>query len=109
MLFYSGYQVIQASNAFSYEESAVAEHEEFQRIIRVSCQAFNAHRLFWPPLRKVDKITLYKYIAHKLIRWFTICPLAALLFPSATMHFAVWRSLRGEHYQTTAPLASVRK
>jgi cellulose synthase/poly-beta-1,6-N-acetylglucosamine synthase-like glycosyltransferase len=72
----SGYRVIQASDAVAYEEAVVSGPEEFRRKIRIACQAFNVHRLLWPQLRRLDGITLYKYISHKLIRWFTIYLLA---------------------------------
>src|SRR5258708_32606825 len=72
MILCSGYRVIQASDALAYEESVVSAREEFRRKIRIACQAFNVHRLIWPQLRKLDGITLYKYVSHKLIRWFTI-------------------------------------
>ncbi len=149
-----GHRVIQASDALAYEESVVSAREEFNRKIRIACQAFNVHRLLWPQLCKLDGITLYKYASHKLIRWFTIyllaiaavafesalivaghaplavalflCTAAALLlgcvssmkpFAQATGVIAafagtglgVWRSLRGERYQTWTPAASIRK
>jgi cellulose synthase/poly-beta-1,6-N-acetylglucosamine synthase-like glycosyltransferase len=150
----SGYRVIQASDAFAYEESVVSAREEFRRKIRIACQAFNVHRFIWPQLRKLDGITVYKYVSHKLIRWFTIYFLAtaAIAFDAAIIlaghartavalaicvagalllgHFSsirpfaqiagiisaftgtglgVWRSLRGERYQTWVPAASIRK
>ena len=154
MILCSGYRVIQASDAFAYEESVVSAHEEFGRKIRIACQAFNVHRLIWPRMRKLDGITLYKYVSHKLIRWFTIyflaisaiafdaaliaagrpriaaalviCIVGALLLGrlSSMKPFAqiteivsafagtglgVWRSVRGERYQTWTPAASIRK
>jgi cellulose synthase/poly-beta-1,6-N-acetylglucosamine synthase-like glycosyltransferase len=154
MILCSGYRVIQANDAFAYEESVVSAGEEFRRKIRIACQAFNVHRLLWPHLRRLDGITLYKYVSHKLIRWFTIYFLAisALAFDAALIvaghariaaalvicmagalllglfssmkpfaqiagiisAFAgtgvgVWRSLRGERYQTWTPAASIRK
>jgi cellulose synthase/poly-beta-1,6-N-acetylglucosamine synthase-like glycosyltransferase len=154
MILCSGYRVIQANNAFAYEESVVSAREEFNRKIRIACQAFNVHRLIWPRLRKLDGMTLYKYVSHKLIRWFTIyllaisfvafdaafivsgrarigvalvvCVAGALLLGrfSSMRPFAqlagvvaafagtgwgVWRSLRGERYQTWTPAASIRK
>jgi cellulose synthase/poly-beta-1,6-N-acetylglucosamine synthase-like glycosyltransferase len=150
----SGFRVIQASDAVAYEESVVSGREEFRRKIRIACQAFNVHRLLWPQLRKLDGVTLYKYVSHKLLRWFTIyllaiaavafeaalivsghaqvalalvvCIAAALLLgcvssmrPFAQLAgivaaltgtgFGVWRSLRGESYQTWTPAASIRK
>ncbi len=150
----SGFRVIQASDAVAYEESVVSGREEFRRKIRIACQAFNVHRLLWPQLRKLDGITLYKYVSHKLIRWFTIylLAIAALAFEAALIlaghpsiaaalvlcaaaalylgsvssirpfaQFAgtiaaltgtglgVWRSMRGERFQTWTPAASIRR
>jgi cellulose synthase/poly-beta-1,6-N-acetylglucosamine synthase-like glycosyltransferase len=150
----SGFRVIQASDAVAYEESVVSGREEFRRKIRIACQAFNVHRLLWPQLRRLDGITLYKYISHKLIRWFTIylLAIAALAFEGALIvaghaplaaalavctaaalylgcvssirpfaQFAgtmaalagtglgVWRSMRGDRYQTWIPAASIRR
>jgi len=154
MILCSGHRVIQASDAFAYEESVVSEPEEFNRKIRIACQAFNVHRLIWPQLRKLDGMTLYKYVSHKLIRWFTIYLLAisAIAFDAALIvsgralvavalvvcitgalllgrfssmrpfaqiteivsafagtGLGVWRSMRGERYQTWTPAASIRK
>jgi cellulose synthase/poly-beta-1,6-N-acetylglucosamine synthase-like glycosyltransferase len=154
MILCGGHRVIQASDALAYEESVVSAREEFNRKIRIACQAFNVHRLLWPRLRKLDGITVYKYVSHKLIRWFTIYLLAmavvaveialmlgghpriavaltvggavALLLGcvSSLKPFAqitgvvaafagtglgVWRSIRGERYQTWTPAASIRK
>jgi cellulose synthase/poly-beta-1,6-N-acetylglucosamine synthase-like glycosyltransferase len=154
MILCSGYRVIQASDALAYEESVVSAHEEFTRKIRIACQAFNVHRLVWPQLRKLDGITRYKYVSHKLIRWFTIYLLAisAIAFDAALIvsgralaaaalvvciagalllgrfssmrpfaqiteivsafagtGLGVWRSMRGERYQTWTPAASIRK
>jgi cellulose synthase/poly-beta-1,6-N-acetylglucosamine synthase-like glycosyltransferase len=150
----SGFRVIQASDAVAYEESVVSGREEFSRKIRIACQAFNVHRLLWPQLRRLDGITLYKYVSHKLIRWFSIYLLviAALAFEGALIvaghaslaaalavctaaalylgcvssirpfaQFAgtiaalagtglgVWRSMRGDRYQTWVPAASIRR
>lgn len=154
MILCNGHRVIQASDALAYEESVVSAREEFNRKIRIACQAFNVHRLLWPQLRKLDAVTIYKYVSHKLIRWFTIYLLAAAVFafesalvaaghPRMAAAFAaggaaalllgcissvkpfaqisgivaafagtgwgVWRSLRGERYQTWTPAASIRK
>jgi cellulose synthase/poly-beta-1,6-N-acetylglucosamine synthase-like glycosyltransferase len=154
MILCSGYRVVQASDALAYEESVVSAREEFGRKIRIACQAFNVHRLIWPELRKLDGITLYKYVSHKLMRWFTIYFLAisVIAFDAALLAaghagiaaalvigiagtlllgrfssmkpfaqaaeiisalagtgLGVWRSLRGERYQTWTPAASIRK
>jgi cellulose synthase/poly-beta-1,6-N-acetylglucosamine synthase-like glycosyltransferase len=154
MILCGGYRVIQASDALAYEESVVSGREEFKRKIRIACQAFNVHRLIWPEIRKLGKVTIYKYVSHKLIRWFTIyfLLLAALAFEAALIvaghallgigifaslgaalllgcvssikpfaqiagimaafvgtGLGVWRSVRGERYQTWTPAASIRR
>jgi len=154
MILCSGHRVIQAADAFAYEESVVSAREEFGRKVRIACQAFNVHRLIWPQLRKLDGLTLYKYVSHKLIRWFTIYLLAisAIAFAAALIAaghprlamalvagiaatlllgrfssmkpfaqiagvisafagtgLGLWRSWRGERYQTWSPAASIRK
>lgn len=63
------FRVVQSTRARAYEESVSYAREEFTRKVRIACQAFNVHRLLWPRLRELDPLTLYKYVAHKLIRW----------------------------------------
>ena len=155
MVLVQGYRVIQASgDARAFEESVPSGHEEFKRKIRIACQAFNVHRLIWPQLRQLDALTVYKYVSHKLMRWFTIyfLALAALAFDAVLLlaghvelaailpaavalivllgwmgaakplvqlldilsafvgtGWGVWRSLRGDLYQTWTPAASIRR
>jgi cellulose synthase/poly-beta-1,6-N-acetylglucosamine synthase-like glycosyltransferase len=72
MVLVQGSRVVQANDARAFEESVPSGREEFRRKIRIACQAFNVHRLIWPQLRRLDALNVYKYISHKLIRWFTI-------------------------------------
>jgi cellulose synthase/poly-beta-1,6-N-acetylglucosamine synthase-like glycosyltransferase len=154
MVLVQGYRVIQASDARAFEESVTSSREEFRRKIRIACQAFNVHRLIWPQLRRLDPLTVYKYVSHKLMRWFTIyfLGLSVLAFNVALLlagqikfaaaipaagililalgwigaakplvqlldvlsafvgtGWGVWRSLRGDRYQTWTPAASIRR
>lgn len=85
MALIDGHRVIQASDVRAYEESVSKSSEEFNRKVRIACQAFNVHRLLWPHLRRTDWLTQYKYVSHKLIRWLGIyfLGLAALSFVAA--------------------------
>lgn len=67
-----GHRVVRAPNAIAYEQSVTASHEEFRRKVRIACQAFNVHRLLWPRIKQLPPIDLYKYVSHKLLRWFGI-------------------------------------
>lgn len=71
-----GYRIVQATDVRAYELSASRAGEEFSRKQRIACQAFNAHRLLWPRLRRLDGLNRYKYLSHKWLRWLCIYLLA---------------------------------
>lgn len=149
-----GYRIVQAKDVTAYEESVTSAKEEFKRKSRIACQAFNVHRLLWPRLRHLDRLTLYQYLSHKWLRWWSIYFLLfgsvmfefglmaagftqlALLLPTLVLLIAIlgylwsvkpfvqitdvvmslagaglgiWKSLRGERYQTWSPATSIRK
>ena len=153
MVLVEGHRVIQAQDVRAYEESVTHSGEEFGRKVRIACQAFNVHRLIWPRLRKLDLLTRYKYVSHKLLRWVSIyfLSLAAVTFLAALVSagyfmlalalivmtvlgawlghrwslkpfaqvvdllsalagtgLGVWRSIRGERFQTWTPANSIR-
>jgi cellulose synthase/poly-beta-1,6-N-acetylglucosamine synthase-like glycosyltransferase len=72
-----GSRVIQVQDVRAYEDSVTAAREEFKRKVRIACQAFNVHKLIWPRLRRLDRLTRYQYVSHKLMRWLSIYFLAA--------------------------------
>jgi len=143
------YRVVRASDILAYEESVTSAGEEFNRKIRIACMAFNTHRTLWPRLRNLGNLDLYKYVSHKLLRWFVIFWLALavvsliagmsaaggaelILFGCAALALGgifrllpiiqlidilraftgtgigVLRSLRGSHFRTWTPAASIR-
>ena len=122
--------------------------------MRIACQAFNVHRLMWPRLRQLDAFNLYKYVAHKLLRWFVlywialsvvsflifltaagfawfaallliavpvltyvavkarispVVQLVDIFYAFAATALGVWRSVRGDRFQTWTPAQSIRK
>ncbi|MGE5537046.1 MAG: glycosyltransferase [Gemmatimonas sp.] len=72
-----GYRVVRAEDVRAFERAAAEPDEEFRRKIRIGCQGFSAHLALWPQLRALDGLTVYKYVSHKLLRWFTAVTLAA--------------------------------
>lgn len=84
-----GYRVVRASDALAFEEAATKAGDEFRRKVRIACQAFNVHRLLRPRLVKLSLLDRYKYVSHKLLRWFTVYFLSAaglcLMMGLATM------------------------
>lgn len=67
-----GHRVIRVPEVLAYERGATDSGDEFRRKVRIACQAFNCHRLFWPRLRRLSMLNRFKYISHKLLRWFGI-------------------------------------
>lgn len=80
-----GYRIVRAPDVTASEESVTASREEFRRKIRIACQAFNVHRLLRPRLRTLGMLDRYKYVSHKLMRWFAIywLALAVVLFEAS--------------------------
>ena len=78
-----GHRVVRASDALAYEEAATHSGDEFRRKVRIACQAFNVHRLLRADLAKLPLFDRYKYVSHKLLRWF-----AAYLLGGAVLCFA---------------------
>lgn len=72
-----GYRVMRAEDVRVFEAAGVNPRDEFRRKIRIACQAFSTHRALWSQLRQLDGFSIYKYISHKLLRWFTVFTLAA--------------------------------
>ena len=72
----SGSRIVRVEDARAVETSVSRPDEEFRRKIRIGCQAFNVHRTLWPRLRRLPALDLYKYVSHKLLRWFAVYLLA---------------------------------
>jgi len=71
-----GYRIVRARDVKAYEASATVAADEMRRKMRIACQAFNVHRLLWPRIRQLGLLDRYKYVSHKLLRWFSIYTLA---------------------------------
>lgn len=71
-----GYRVVRGEDVRVFEQAGASAKDEFRRKIRIACQAFTTHRALWSQLRRLDGFSLYKYVSHKLLRWFTVFTLA---------------------------------
>ncbi len=93
MILCQGYRIVQADDVTGYELSVTSSKEEFFRKVRIACQGFNVHCQLWPRIKALDPLTIYKYLSHKVIRWFTIyslvmsliCLVAAICVANAPM------------------------
>lgn len=72
-----GYRIVRAPNVRAYERSVVGSTDEVWRKVRIGCQSFNVHRALRRRLKQVHGLDRYKYLSHKLMRWFTAYTLGA--------------------------------
>jgi cellulose synthase/poly-beta-1,6-N-acetylglucosamine synthase-like glycosyltransferase len=90
-----GFRVVRVADALAYEETVSRPDEEFRRKIRISCQAFNVHRLLRARLRQLPLLDRYKYFSHKLLRWMSgyLLAIAGISFIGALTDMDAWRAL----------------
>lgn len=68
---FDGYRVISAPDVVAYERLTTDSREEYDRKRRIACRAFNTHRYLAPRLREMSSMDRFKYVSHKLLRWFS--------------------------------------
>jgi cellulose synthase/poly-beta-1,6-N-acetylglucosamine synthase-like glycosyltransferase len=61
---------VSAADILAYEKAATNSSSEFRRKRRIACGAFSTHRYMWPRVRRLPALDRFKYVSHKLIRWF---------------------------------------
>jgi cellulose synthase/poly-beta-1,6-N-acetylglucosamine synthase-like glycosyltransferase len=80
---FCGLRVVSAPDVLAYEKLATSSQDEFKRKRRIACRAFNTHRYLWPKILKISRLDIFKYLSHKVIRWFgalSICLANIFLF-----------------------------
>jgi len=83
---FAGRRLVSAPEVHAYERTAVSSHDEFRRKRRIACRAYSSHRHLWPKVARLKPSDLYKYISHRLIRWYTgLLAASTLLFLSASI------------------------
>jgi len=92
---FAGLRLIHATDVPAYEKNATSSADEFRRKRRIACRSFNTHRYLWPRIRRhYGAGDIYKYVSHKLLRWFGLVPLAAaLVLGAAGLIAAGWPGL----------------
>lgn len=85
-----GYRVVRDEAMVAYERVATDSGDEFRRKVRIACQAYNCHRLLRPRLRRLPALDRFKYLSHKVLRWFGIYFLAV-----GAVAAAAWLVLQG--------------
>lgn len=89
----AGYRLVRGSDFLAYEHAASVRKDEFRRKVRIACRAFNCHRLLWPKIAKLDRLSVYKYLSHKYLRWLAGYFLAVGAAASVAMVFVAFGTL----------------
>lgn len=75
---FHGLRLVSGDGVIAYEKSTTSSADEFRRKRRIACRAFNTHRFLWPQIKRhFPLVDIYKYVSHKLLRWFGAPLLAA--------------------------------
>ncbi|WP_157966246.1 glycosyltransferase [Oceanibium sediminis] len=65
-----GYRVI-SDPRIVVRETAVPDAFAARRAMRIGCGAWHGHRQVWARVRERGGLDLFKYVSHKLMRWFS--------------------------------------
>lgn len=72
---FSGQRLIKASSVIAYERLVAKSFDEAKRKVRIAARAYHTHSALRPGLRTMTPVDRYKYIGHKVLRWYGAVPL----------------------------------
>lgn len=90
---FGGHRLISARDVVATERNTTDPRDEFRRKRRIAARAFNTHRHLWPQIcRHYTMVDRYKYISHKLLRWFgaPVLGAAAIALTAALYLDGLW-------------------
>ena len=99
MVLCGGHRVVSADELRVCEDAAATAAATFRTRHEVAGHALHVHRLMWPMLVRLDALTLYKYVSHKVMRWFSV-----YLFAAAAVCLVVGEALSGRFVPTAVLL-----
>lgn len=67
---FAGKRLIKVEDVIAYERLVSARSEEFRRKMRIAARAYHTHRHLAPQLGQMAAVDVFKYVSHKVIRWF---------------------------------------
>lgn len=93
---FAGKRLVKARDVLAYENSVSSRAEELRRKKRIGARAYHTHAWMRPQLRLLSPLDRFKYVSHKLLRWFggaflivaILTGLTALALLSLTMFLA---------------------
>ena len=92
---FMGYRLVSAPDVIAYETAVTGSAAEFRRRRRIACRAYLTHAYIRRHLMAMSWLDRYKYVGHKLLRWYSvwlglISAELALMALAATIGPALW-------------------
>lgn len=72
---FTGQRIVSANDVIAYEELITNSGKEFKRKIRIGCRAYRTHQYLWEDVKRLKMLDIFKYVSHKILRWFGAIPL----------------------------------
>lgn len=91
-----GHRLIRGADVRAYESHTTIAQDEFKRKIRIACQCMGVHRALWPEYKTLSVWNLYKYVAHRFLRWvggYFLLASALSFITAFWMSFGFWLTL----------------
>lgn len=73
---FSGKRLVKGSTVLAYERLVTEAADEKRRKVRIAARAYHTNRVLRPGLVRMSPFDKYKYVSHKLLRWWGAVPLA---------------------------------
>lgn len=77
---FDGLRCVSAPDARAYETSVADSEEEFRRKRRIGCGSYSTYRFMRGQIAHLRRIDRFKFVSHKLVRWWGATFLALSLF-----------------------------
>ena len=90
MVLCGGHRVVCAADLRVQADTQSTSRSAFRERHDIAHKALRVHRAMWPMLSRLDGLTQYKYVSHKLLRWFSV-----YLFATASGCFVLAQALSG--------------
>ncbi|MBB3911833.1 glycosyltransferase [Sphingomonas desiccabilis] len=90
---FGGMRLVSAPDVHAYETAVVEGADEFRRRRRIACRAYMTHNHLRPRVLSMSPFDIYKYVSHKLIRWYGIwLAMASMIFAglAAIAFLGIW-------------------
>lgn len=73
---FSDARLVRAPHVTAYEELVTDRRDELARRVRIATRAYHTHREMRSRIKQLSTLDRYKYLSHKVLRWWGAVPMA---------------------------------